>query len=535
MVLALVRPQLALSDPNTQSAAEAVNVELEVVIAGTATRAPLFQDAAGAVPLAQPIRTGARGFTQEFYVEVDTLTTLLAWRSGGLQGGFLTLEGQAGALAQAALDRAAVVAAGSVTDARGETGALVLTTAAGVDLPPIALPEGKEGKPGIPGPGAVPADAAVKAYMADPGTQSGQELRRTIGALTDPSIDAALGVPSALAGVALFGVGNSWVQSDANGRYIEKVGAATGVASYANLGLNGARMQDTAANLVKEGTRKWASRLGGVTVVNDLLNNLIEADTPQNRAAALECLRAAVALFSSSSRIETDTATDLSGFTSSTQAHASGGTLMQATAEGSRFDLAVPAAGDYYLLGHGANGLGWNTGSGTNWIGGIITVTQGAKTWTKDFDAIAQNTWLVVSNGFNPAVMKLPGLEAGTIRVTHSKGARANAVSQIDVLLPMSTRPPLVVIVKPVTVTAATHNKPALFDHLRTIPDTVAAEFANVFVVDPQPGWDASTMLQADGLHPNTTGAEHLTRFVSRAIAGELNRRARRATVAALV
>jgi hypothetical protein len=110
MVLALVTPQLAISDPNTATG-PAVNVELEVVIAGTATRVPLFQDAAGTVPLAQPIRTGDRGFTQEFWVQVDALTTLLAWRSGGLQGGYIKIENQAAAIAQkAATDAAATLA-----------------------------------------------------------------------------------------------------------------------------------------------------------------------------------------------------------------------------------------------------------------------------------------------------------------------------------------------------------------------------------------------------------------------------------------
>lgn len=393
-------------------------------------------------------------------------------------------------------------------------------------------PKGDTGSQGLPGVNAVPADEAVGTYATTPGTATHTALTATIASeATAPNSPAAFNyfdVRKAFSGAAGYMYGNSWLAA-ANysaQQYPIRLTTKMGLNSMANLATSGYRMQDTATIAVKSGAKSWTAGSKGVVVVGDLLNNLIEPDDAKNRAAALESMRALVALLSASSRVEQtaftfSTSGEGLGWSNpaSSQGYASGGTLaMPGGTEGVYADIPVTAATSYLLV-HGVDG--------TTYRGGLITLKQGATTLaTKDTDALVKTT-PYNTNGLAPVVIRISGHTAGTVRLIHSQNGRTNVVTPVDALLPQSATPPLIVLVKPVaTPNAATHNKPALLEYLRTVPDTVAAEFGkHVLVIDPAPGWNPATMLGDDNLHPVEAGQEHVANAVTAGIKAELMRR----------
>lgn len=192
MPFVFVEKKLAIADPSVTTAASAANIEIEVVLDGTATRVPLFQDASGTVPLAQPISTGPRGVTQDFYAEVEALNTKLAWRSGGMQGGRIWFEGYAADTAEraAAMAKAALDQVPNGADQLDKQ-TIVLTRDGSPVTGPITLPAGPEGGQGKPGPegpygGTQVTDPQVASMLADEKTAAGGTLKSKVFEAGEP-------------------------------------------------------------------------------------------------------------------------------------------------------------------------------------------------------------------------------------------------------------------------------------------------------------------------------------------------------------
>jgi hypothetical protein len=366
--------------------------------------------------------------------------------------------------------------------------------------------------------------ASYDAANWDLSTNVAGKLDKTEAATTYAGKAAAFDVSGLFGGINGFMYGNSWlaVANYSATQYPVRLTSKLGLASMGNLATSGYRMQDTAIIAVKAGAKQWTAGTKGVVVVGDLLNNLIEADDAVNRATALESCRALVALLQASSRIE-QTAFTLSTTpyawvnAASTQGYASGGTLaLVGDVDGAYADITV-GAGTQYLLLHGADG--------TTLKSGKITIMQGAtNVGEKVLNGVARTT-TYNTNGLAPVVVKISGHTAGTVRATYTLDGRTGTNCFLDALLPQSTTPPLVVLVKPPQVSASSHTagKANLLTYLRTIPDTVAAEFPNVVVVDPHLyGWDPATCLGADLLHPNELGQETMANAVVSTIKAEM-------------
>lgn len=125
-------------------------------------------------------------------------------------------------------------------------------------------------------------------------------------------------------------------------------------------------------------------------------------------------------------------------------------------------------------------------------------------------------------------VYRIPGTAARTLRVTlkNINMVTATISALFDCILPQSDTPLLVVLVRPLHVLAATHDKPDLLTYPRTVPDTVKAEFgSHVIVVDPSPGWNTATMLNDDLQHLNENGQQHVTDAITAGIKAEMMRR----------
>lgn len=311
------------------------------------------------------------------------------------------------------------------------------------------------------------------------------------------------------AGKDLDSHGPSWVQYGPDGQppFPDLLPAVLGFTKNINHGLSARRDQDNAQVMVDttDNTYFWDTASTAVGLIHGG-NNLLEADTPANRSAAYESWRVMAALMSASSRIEQSAWTfrpNANGdnwVTDSAQPYASGGTATIGFHHGLQVDIPVPA-GTSYLLCHGTD---------INYArGATLHITQnGVEIATKSLDNVTVVTPNEANNGVSPIVIRLPNLQAGTVTVTvDHAGLTGQVVAIIDALLPMSTSPRMILGIKPVTLIAPSHDKPALFAFLRTIPDLIRIEFGTHFLsIDPMPTWNPSTMLGPDGLHPNVAG-----------------------------
>jgi hypothetical protein len=393
-----------------------------------------------------------------------------------------------------------------------------------------ALTSGLSSKVNTSSVGAANGVASLGGDTKIPDTQlpvrlSEDSVNSTINTLSSNAVRTlSMDTRLAFSGVKLIAYGASWTQygSYDTDSYVTYLPDLLGFSEVINRGRAASRTQDIAVMAVQSGhPLSWDTTQRGVVIIDGLGNNLIEADTANNRAAAIEQFRALVALASASSRVEQTTFTFSGAWsdTASAQPYASGGSAaITSASNGEYVDIPVPAE-DCYVLMHGIDG--------TSARGGRFTFMQGATALgSKLLDGTTVRTGREADNGAAPVVFKITGHSAGTIRATFDNNGVPGALGIIDALLPQSATPPLIVLLKVMPITAPTHNKPALYDYLRTLPDVMANEFGkHIIVVDPAVGWNASTMLGADGLHPTRLGVDHLNRAIVSTVKATIWRR----------
>jgi hypothetical protein len=484
------------------------------------------------LPLPNPLTSNAYGFTQPCIVTIPKVK----WKSGTFEGFFYSYDGlrneaiaarAAAEAAQGSAATAATNAAGAVSDALAGAVADAQTAASAAAASADLV--------------GAPADDAIAAAVGGNG-KTKTALNATFATVAE--------MATSFTGVNGYTYGNSWIAyaNYSAVQYPLRLPAKLGLAAMNNKANAGYRMQDTAVNafgttptLTAPATAyPWTAGTKGVIVVGDLLNNLIEPDNQRNRDTALESCRALVALLSASAKVEDSAAafTFTGTWSTLTSDQLSGGSgryinpnLNDGIESAQYVDIVVPA-GVNYLTFWGAEGAA----SGTR--GGTFVIRDGATLLAEvSTDAKAYMTTLRANGGRAPVVYKVPGTAGRTLRITAKPPAGYSGVfyAIIDTMLTQSATPPLVVLVKPVQTLAATHNKPALLTYLRTVPDTVAAEFPNVVVIDPATGWDPATMLGADLLHPNEAGQEFLANKVVAGVKAEMLRRTRATAFGTLV
>lgn len=355
-------------------------------------------------------------------------------------------------------------------------------------------------------------------------TQTALNTKASSNDLSNAIRDFSMDLRLAFSGAKLITYGASWTQygSYDTQPYSTYLPDLLGFSEVINRGRAASRMQDIAVMAVESGHPiTWDTAERGVVIIDGLGNNLIEADNAANRSAALEQLRAVVALVSASARVEQTAFTFNGGWSdpASTQPYGSGGTVAITSASSGEYADIPVTAQDHYVLMHGIDG--------TTARGGRFTFTQGGTALgSKLLDGTTIRTGREADNGAAPVVHKITGHTAGTIRATYDNNGVSGALGILDAVLPQSETPPLIIIFKIAPITAPTHNKPALYNYLRTLPDIVASEFGkHVIVVDPAPGWDTTTMLGADGLHPTRLGVDHLNKAIASTVQASIWRR----------
>jgi len=300
-----------------------------------------------------------------------------------------------------------------------------------------------------------------------------------------------------------------------------------------NRGVAGSRIQNVAVHAQAATGAPWTPGNRGLVAIGALLNSQADTDDTNNRDTALESMRALVARFSAGTiREDTDAATFTYNGTwqTFTDAMASGGTaryvnptLADGAVSSATVTVNVPAGVNYLQF----IGLAPEMGTGATFTLHNAGGTEVARART---DGRSRTT---LGQGLGegkraPVVLRVPGTAGGTftLKVTTPPGYTGAVLAYVDCLITLAAQPPMVVLLKPVHVAHPSYQKTALETYLRTIPDTVATEFSNVVVSDPNLGFDTATMLGADQLHPLDPGHKHVTAAIRDAIEATVIRRA---------
>lgn len=227
--------QLVLADPNTSTAGVAVGATGQIVFAGTGSPVPLATDETGATPVSQPLTVGSRGFLPAVWADVPSLTTRLAWLSGGVELGRIDYEGGASAVAQAAVTAASALGAAyaaQVAEIDATLSAKVAEVDAALDtLGSAVVPDGSVTTPKIA------AGAVTPPKIAATGTPSDTTYLRGDGQWATPPAGGA----------------SSW--DDLEGKPTVIAAGTTQAAARAAIGAaSTATATDTAPGLVERAT-----------------------------------------------------------------------------------------------------------------------------------------------------------------------------------------------------------------------------------------------------------------------------------------
>lgn len=289
-------------------------------------------------------------------------------------------------------------------------------------------------------------------------------------------------------GTLMTAYGDSWTATDTKNtpglRAIDQLRDRLGL-TLTNQAVAGYKAGDCAARAIGTGGT-FAPGTGGLVVVASGLNDLQLVDTAQQRAATKAHLRAHFAALCAAERLEQPTFSFSSGWASTNNSIAvcSGGSNATTTTEGVTATASISVPGTYYLFVNGTNG--------STFVGGKFTVTQGATVLAEvDTNQLHVNTGNIVKSGYGNAAVRIEGVIAGPLVITFTKmGRSGTVVGLLDGLVRISETPPTIVAIKPVRVTASSHNNPTLLAHIRDFYGSLPAEFgANVVVCDPDPGW----------------------------------------------
>lgn len=324
---------------------------------------------------------------------------------------------------------------------------------------------------------------------------------------TDPEIAV-----TTAEGVPLFAYGDSWMASDATNsvgtRYIVRLERRLHT-TLSNRATNSYHMQDNAQTAFSNhATKKWITPTKGLVVVGSVLADVLEnGSDPAGLASFEHAVRAMCVVLSSGTRTEeSDASFVYSGtWTTTTSSLASGGSVRTTTQQAAYVDITV-GSGDHYL----------SLLSVADFTD-LATIKNGAATIATVGDVAVPAS----VNNWNYIFTRVTG--PGTFRVQKVTNDAKNI--WVDARVTLSATPPTILLVKGVYLPAAGYAAEVggatdtSVDEHNDILDTVAAEFDNVEVVDPLPGWDKTTMIASENLHPKDRGMAHLADAVDMKLA----------------
>lgn len=300
--------------------------------------------------------------------------------------------------------------------------------------------------------------------------------------------------------------------------------AAFGEMTYLKRAVGGSLIE-SAVNVMLTGN-PWIAGTNKVLLIQGLINTARKngAD-PATRRGAEHALRTMCALGSSMETIEEDTPFfDYSGtWNTNLDGEFHGGACKSTAVVGSYVEFTVPAYGSHFLSVARKVGLAGATIQFRRLDTGAVF-----KTWTNLEQAQAD-----ISRNYVPAAISM-NVPAGTrVRATLTASS-SGATLVCDGLIVPSTQPTAVLLMKEPHLLDYSHSEmfpngsDAALDYFNSILDTMANEFSNVIVADPNTAgyWDKAHDILPDGVHPNSNGHLALYATMLEAIHKTLSRKA---------
>lgn len=304
--------------------------------------------------------------------------------------------------------------------------------------------------------------------------------------------------------------GHSWVGSNnyatTNARVHERVARRLLMGTITNKGVSGRTIGDI-SNLALGGADVWTPRTRALVLAVCTINDVTLFDgSAASRRGYVHAWRAMLSVLTANEAVAANTAQfayspgwtaeSVAGTQASPQGatqNSTGGTRWKTTTTGRYVDIAFAGPSvDVHLVARAAGA-------------GLATFTIGGTTLgTLDLTA-------ATAQDCN-AVFRVRGQGSGAhvLRVTLTSGASLTVDS---IRIPLSAPAPILVLGEPTIIPTGSDHSTYLADVETFKADLAAivAEFPSAVYLDlNQPGWDPSSMLSADGKHPNDKGAAFL-------------------------
>lgn len=319
------------------------------------------------------------------------------------------------------------------------------------------------------------------------------------------------------------------------GRAVARLAGRHRMGTVTNNALGGSGTDSMAIRALGNAATKWVSGTKALVYVDPAANSFFWGGftTALAQAAIVNNIHALFAAFASASRVESAAATKTgAGWTQSANAAWSGGNVAVTPTTGDTIDytVTVNATGIVDVIMAGVDPAYF-------FPGGPFTIYVDGVQYggTYQTSGQAQDTGSTTENdGSGRYAITLTGLTPGVRVIRVKKEAQAGATNYLwsdSVLVRSLTPPPVVALKLPAldwvsiqatwgygghTVTAAE------LAAVNAALDVEAALFPNVIVVDPGRGFDYSTMVGPDFLHPNDKGMAHYCNEVEKALQAAL-------------
>lgn len=392
-----------------------------------------------------------------------------------------------------------------------------------------AGPQGPQGAPGRDGSNVIPADNAVAGYVGTGSSSTRAALDSVVGtAITDakriPKVARSAGTAapqvsyghSFLAEQGLADASRYWARQLAASMaltYPTSDGGSTGDLKRA---VGGWHIEDVAVRANGNATLGTAPGAKTLYVLQTMMNSArwFGVNAVQ-QASALNAGRTIMAGINASARIEQDSGAftfNAGGGWASSQTSASwasGGTFRYASNTGDYFEFTAHATATQYVMLAGKQGAGGTTISVTDQTAG------GASLGTIDLSDSVGATTPSISTATFAYAWRVPASAKGhVVRFTKTGG---NVMGLDAVFTQSATPPPVLWMKEPYLAdysksTAYPNGSDGAMDAFNSLIDTLAAEFPNIIVADPNRAgyWDKARHILSDGVHPNDLGHDAL-------------------------
>ena len=297
--------------------------------------------------------------------------------------------------------------------------------------------------------------------------------------------------------------------------YPRLVAAEGGWADVVLRGVNGSLVHQASERLYGTGPDSWSTATPGDVLIHANLNTARDfGPDPLALVTSRNALRAMVATVGASRRIESSSRSHAYAgrWRARRMPWASGGSVHVATRNDAHVQFR--AVGGEYVAIRGVSGTG-------------VTLRVSDRTARRTIGRIktGRRVHPAYSHSGVPVLYRLPDSTAGhTIRMTKESGTGSFV---FDARLPGRSDPGTVILVKEPYLadyslsTAHPHGSDAAIDAFNGVLDTLATEFPFAVTVDLNAaGWDPTTLLQPDGVHPTDPGH----RFIADAVLARFRR-----------